>query len=112
MSTESQPVWRLETKTDIDGVSTYQAWTDEPTEAVRQAALVLSSADTTEATCYGWVPQAHAALDAALIVDEVAEETCRVLHSSRWDFAAISHACDECLMAATAVRAAVLGVTE
>lgn len=40
--------------------------TYEPTEALRKAAMVLYAADTVEAMCFGWVPQAHGALAAAL----------------------------------------------
>lgn len=47
--------------------------TYEPTAAVRKAAILLSSADSVEATCFGWVPQAHEALATALDVEEMAE---------------------------------------
>jgi formylmethanofuran dehydrogenase subunit B len=46
--------------------------THEPTGAVHRAAIVLSSADSVDATCYGWVPQAHEALSVALNVPQMA----------------------------------------
>lgn len=42
-----------------------------PTAGVQRAALRLSQADTTDATCYGWVPQAKDALGVAVRVVEV-----------------------------------------
>lgn len=43
----------------------------DPSSSVQRAALVLSQEDSTDATCYGWVPQARRALAAALTVQEV-----------------------------------------
>jgi len=107
VSTEDQTVWRLETKTDIDGVSTYQAWTDEPTDAVRKAADVLFAADSTDAVCYGWVPQARDALTAALdVVDlgSVAEKAIRDHAREQLDMAVGEYV-------EAKIRAEILGVT-
>jgi hypothetical protein len=38
----------------------------DPSSSVRRAALTLSQEDSTDATCYGWVPQARRALVAAV----------------------------------------------
>ena len=54
--------------------------TYEPTKAVRKASDVLFSADSTDAMCFGWVPQAREALDAALNVEEMA----RVMWEAHW----------------------------
>jgi hypothetical protein len=40
--------------------------THEPTEAVHKASIVMFTADPVDATCFGWVPQAHEALATAL----------------------------------------------
>lgn len=40
--------------------------THKPSRAVQRAAMVLFQADTVDAVCFGWVPQAHEAISVAL----------------------------------------------
>jgi hypothetical protein len=52
-------------------VNDYDLTVHNPTAGVQRAALVLAQADTTEAVCYGWVPQAKEALAVGVRVVEV-----------------------------------------
>lgn len=90
-----------------------ESWDDgrKPTRAVAAAALLLGDADTIDASCYGWVPQAHAALAAALAVEEMA----RAIDPAAFgnfigvNDAYVAYRRDEATKTATRIRAAILG---